>query len=109
MHKIRASILFLLIIATFSLTSCATYPMSALPASFTTNNILKVHQGMSSDKIMELFGEPRSIRSAICGRAPDQWRCTTWKYGDPPYDNASFTFSGEHGSYILNNFDVDRD
>ncbi len=103
------SILFLFIVVTLSLTSCATYPTSALPSSFTTKNILKVHQGMSSDEILALFGEPKSIRSAICGRAPNQWRCTTWGYGDSPYDNASFTFSGEHGSYKLNDFDVDRD
>ena len=91
------------------LASCETMSMSALPSSFSTENIMKLHQGMSSDEILALFGEPKSIRSSICGRAPNQWSCTTWEYGDPPYDNASFTFSGEHGSYILNNFDVDRD
>ena len=98
----------------FSLSSCVTsssntFSTSALPASFTTENILKVHQGMSSDEIMKLFGEPKSVRSAICGMSPNQWTCTTWKYGDAPYDNASFTFNGEHGSYRLNNFDIDRD
>ena len=70
---------------------------------------MKVHQGMSSDEILQLFGKPKSIRSAVCGRAPNQWTCTTWEYGEFPYDRASFTFSGEQGSYILNNFDVDRD
>ncbi|MBU1215044.1 MAG: hypothetical protein KKF58_01350 [Gammaproteobacteria bacterium] len=93
------------------LASCETIPVStsALPSSFTTENIMKVHQGMSSGEILQLFGEPKSINSAVCGRAPNQWICTTWKYGEFPYDRASFTFSGEHGSYILNNFDVDRD
>jgi hypothetical protein len=69
---------------------------------------MKVRQGISSDEVLTLFGEPKSIRSGICGRAPNQWACTTWKYGDSPYDNASFTFSGQHGSYRLNNFNVDR-
>lgn len=97
------------------LSSCNTSPSSAfstsaLPASFTTENILKVHQGMSSEEIMKLFGEPKSVRSAVCGGLTGQsWSCTTWKYGDPPYDNASFTFSGDHGSYRLNSFDIDRD
>ncbi|SMN15181.1 hypothetical protein CRYPA_1291 [uncultured Candidatus Thioglobus sp.] len=109
MHKIRVSILFLLFVAILSLSSCAINPLSALPSSFTTKNIMKVHQGMSSGEILTLFGEPKSIRSAVCGRVPDQWICTTWEYGDFPYDNASFKFSGEHSSYILNNFDVDRD
>lgn len=103
------SFVSLLFVATLSLSSCATNPLSALPSSFTTKNIMKVHQGMSSNEILALFGEPKSISSSVCGRAPDQWTCTTWEYGDSPYDNASFTYSGEHGSYILNNFDVDRD
>ncbi len=102
-------LLSFILLAPLLLTSCETMSMSALPSSFTTENIMKVHQGMSSDEILALFGEPKSIRSAICGRAPNQWNCTTWEYGDSPYDNASFTFSGEHGFYILNNFDVDRD
>ena len=98
----------------FSISSCATsssssFDTSALPSSFTTENILKVHQGMSSDEILTLFGEPKSVRSAICGMLPNQWTCTTWKYGDSPYGNASFTFNGDHGSYRLNNFDIDRD
>ena len=103
------SIFSLLIVATLSLAACSTNLISALPSSFTTKNIMKVHQGMSSDEILKLFGEPKSISSAVCGRAPNQWTCTTWKYGNSPYDNASFTFSGKHGSYALNNFDVDRD
>ena len=103
------SILSFILFASLFLTSCETMSLSALPSSFTTENIMKVHQGMSSDEILQLFGKPKSIRSAVCGRAPNQWTCTTWKYGEFPYDRASFTFSGEQGSYILNNFDVDRD
>lgn len=88
----------------------SSFSSSSLPATFTTENILKVHQGMSSDEILSLFGEPKSVRSAICGGSTSRtWRCTTWEYGDPPYDNAKFTFSGEHGSYRLNDFDIERD
>lgn len=103
------SILSFIVFAPLFLTSCETMSTSALPSSFTTDNIMKVHQGMSSDEILQLFGKPKNISSAVCGGAPNQWTCTTWEYGDFPYDRASFTFSGEHGSYILNNFDVDRD
>jgi hypothetical protein len=91
------------------LASCETISMSTLPSSFTTANVMKVHSGMNSGEILQLFGEPKSIRSAVCGKDPNQWTCTTWKYGESPYDSASFTFSGEHGSYILNNFDADGD
>lgn len=95
---------------TLLLSSCESVNLSTLPASFSTENIMQVHQGMSSDEILELFGPPKSIRSAICGSATNNpWSCTTWEYGEFPYDEASFTFSGTQGSYILNNFEIDRD
>jgi hypothetical protein len=104
--------LFAFLIISFGpllLSACESVSTSTLPASFTTENIMKVHQGMSSDEILQLFGEPKNIGSAVCGRPPNQWTCTTWEYGEFPYAHASFTFSGEHGSYILNDFDVERD
>lgn len=69
---------------------------------------MKVHQGMSSNEILKLFGEPKSVSSSVCGRPPNQWTCTTWEYGEFPYDRASFTFSGERQRLKLNNFDIDR-
>jgi len=96
------SILFLSLVY-LSLASCAT-----LHSKFSTENIMKVHQGMNSDEILALFGEPKNIRVSVCGQPPNQWTCTTWQYGEFPYDRASFTFSGEHDSLRLNNFDVDR-
>ena len=114
-EKINMRLLCFYCLMPFSLSSCVTssttsFGISALPASFTTENTLKVHQGMSSGEILALFGTPKSVRSAVCGGSTDAtWTCTTWKYGDFPYDNASFTFSGNHGSYKLNNFDIDRD
>ena len=82
---------------------------STLPSTFSTENIMKIHQGMSSDEILALFGEPHSIRASVCGKVPNQWNCTTWKYGEFAYGSASFTFSGKHDSLILNNFEVERD
>ncbi len=72
---------------------------------------MKVHQGMSSNEILNMFGKPKSVSQAICGSAtPKPWTCTTWEYGEFPYDTASFTFSGDNpNSLILNDFKVDRD
>lgn len=100
------STLSLLSLMSLLFASCA----STLPSAFSTENIMKLHQGMSSDEILALFGGPKSIRSAVCGRPPDQWRCTTWEYeyGEFPYDRARFTFSDEFNSLVLNNFDVGR-
>lgn len=80
-----------------------------LPKSFTTENVMKVHQGIGSDEILKLFGMPKDVRQAVCGASTGKpWTCTTWEYGEFPYDRASFTFSEEGGVLILNNFDVHR-
>jgi hypothetical protein len=98
------SLLFSVCIAIAALTGCST-----LPSAFSTENIMKIHQGMSSDEIQAMFGNPKSIRSDVCGAATgNPWNCTTWEYGEFPYDRATFTFSGERGSYVLNNFKIDR-
>jgi hypothetical protein len=82
---------------------------STLPSSFSTENVMKIHQGMSSDEILAMFGKPKSVSAAVCGSATGApWNCTTWECGEFPYDRASFTFSGDHGSLRLNDFKVDR-
>jgi hypothetical protein len=96
----------LLIISIGFLSACST-----LPTSFSTDNIMKVHQGMSSDEILKMFGKPKSVSQAVCGSDTGHaWTCTTWEYGAFPYDRASFTFSGDDPKNLkLNNFKVDRD
>ena len=83
--------------------------VSCFPIKFSTENVMKVHQGMSSDEILARFGEPKNISVSVCGKPPNQWTCTTWGYGGGDFGRASFTFSGKHDSLILNNFAVDRD
>jgi hypothetical protein len=80
-----------------------------LPAFFTTENVMQVHQGIGSEEIAKLFGIPKSVRQAVCGAATgNPWTCTTWEYGEFPYDRASFTFASRDGSLVLNNFEVTR-
>lgn len=81
----------------------------SLPAAFTTDNVMRVHQGIGSDEIVKLFGVPKGVRQAVCGAATgNPWTCTTWEYGEFPYDRASFTFASRDGSLVLNNFEVHR-
>jgi hypothetical protein len=107
-------------IVSIALTGCATTPHysannetpysanNETPYSANTENIMKIHEGMASDKILAMFGPPKSVRQDVCGGAVGKpWTCTTWEYGDF-LEGASFTFSGDHGSLILNNFDVRR-
>lgn len=98
-------LIFLLITMGF-LSACST-----LPTSFSTENVMKVHNGMKSDEILKMFGEPKSVSQSICGSdTGNTWTCTTWKYGRYPFDRASFTFSGDDPKNLkLNDFSVDRD
>jgi hypothetical protein len=102
----------LIALAVFSifLFGCVTMPtFSALPKGFTTKNVMTIETGMPSTKILELFGNPKNVEVTGCGKQPNIWSCTIWKYGDPPYDNAIFYFQRKHDSLILNHFSVDRD
>ncbi|MBI1302051.1 MAG: hypothetical protein GC137_10440 [Alphaproteobacteria bacterium] len=95
----------LLCLVSFFLSSCST-----LPASFSSENVMKIQQGMSSDEILEMFGEPKSVSVQTCGTStPNPWSCTTWEYGQYGYHYASFTFAGNPGALLLNNYKVDRD
>ena len=86
----------------------AVHPVDPM-SRFTSENVLKIHQGMGSNKILEMFGAPKNVSQAVCGAfVGKQWACTTWEYGDVPYEWASFTFAGRNGALILNSFDVHR-
>ena len=112
--RLNIAVIFLAI----ALSSCATLSeytqpesTSALPKSFTSENVLKVHQGMRSSVILKMFGPPKSVRQAICGGSTGHsWTCTTWEYGKSPYDHASFTFSGDDPDDLkLNDFNIERE
>jgi hypothetical protein len=69
---------------------------------------MKVHQGMGSKEILEMFGAPNNVSQSVCGAGVGKpWACTTWEYGEFP-NWATFTFAEANGSLILNNFDVHR-
>lgn len=78
--------------------------------TFSTEKVMKVRQGMSSNEILEMFGKPKNVSQSVCGTATgNPWTCTTWEYGEHGWgDRASFTFSGESENLILNNFSFNR-
>ena len=105
--------LFFLCITVLTLSSCADFEneLSDTPViqtNFTTEKIMKIHQGMDSKEIISLFGEPDSIGVNVCGKAPNQWNCTTWEYGKITDEWAMFMFSGKNNSLKLNNFNMHR-
>jgi hypothetical protein len=80
-----------------------------LPTLFTIGNVMSVHQGMGSDKILRIFGTPKNVSQAVCGASTGRpWTCSTWEYGELPYDRTSFTFAADSGTLVLNNFDIHR-
>jgi hypothetical protein len=45
---------------------------------FSSENVLKVHQGMSSKKVLEMFGAPKNVSQSVCGGSVGKpWACTT--------------------------------
>jgi hypothetical protein len=107
------TILSFLCFAVLLLSSCADFEneLSDSPVTqinFTTEKIMKIHQGMDSKEILALFGEPKNISVNVCGSAPNQWNCTTWEYGKITDEWAIFTFSEKKNSLRLNNFNIDR-
>ncbi len=96
---------FSLLLVMGFLTACSTLPMS-----FTSDNIMKVHQGMSSSEVLTMFGKPKSVTQTTCGGSTGKpWACTVWGYGEFPYDRATFMFSGDTpDSLILNNFEINK-
>lgn len=100
--------LCLVMISSFALlTGCET--LSLAPSRFTTENIMKTHQGMSSDDVLKMYGTPKSVSQAVCGSDTGKaWTCTTWEYGEYGSDRATFTFSGKAETKTLNDFKIDR-
>ena len=97
--------ILLTFVASILLLSCST-----LPLNFTTENIMKVKVGMTSDEIAQLFGKPKSIKSTTCGTDTDEpWQCIIWTYGDYEYQHADFYFSTINDVMLLNHFDIRRD
>lgn len=104
----KLALLFLFVL---TLSSCAEMnSQSTTSNTFSTQNVMKVHIGMSSKEIIDLFGEPKSISQSICGASTGHpWSCINWEYGKYPDDRATFTFDATNpDKVILNNFKIDR-
>ncbi|MFI5305227.1 MAG: hypothetical protein ACHQYP_10595 [Nitrospiria bacterium] len=107
MKSIRNIATVLLLIALFSWSHMPTSfaADSRLPSSFTIENIMKVHQGMNSKEILQMFGPPKNVRQEECIASGEMRTCTTWEYGFYPVEGASFTFVGDnHDALILDKF-----
>jgi len=101
----RIFLLFFIVGGIF-LSGCET--LSALPSSFNNKNIMEIKGHMSSETILNTFGNPVNVSSTMCGKE-EKWACTTWTYGEYSYGYATFTFYHEDSKLYLNHFEIDRD
>ena len=100
----------ILLLSSILIASCGIFPLTKKKQAFTTENIMKVHHGMSSKEVQKLFGNPKNISQDVCGGNTAQtWTCTRWEYEETYNAAAQFTFSGDTpDKLILNNFTIDR-
>ena len=101
----------LLISTLILLTSCTASELNSLSfnSTFSTEKVMKLENGMTSDEIVQMFGNPNSVRTAVCGKDHGQaWDCTFWEYGKFGSGYASFTFQKMGGKLLVNSFKVDR-
>jgi hypothetical protein len=96
------------VLAAATLTGCAMM-VAEMTTPFTTENIMQVHAGMSSESVLKLFGPPRDVSFASCGAAVGKpWNCTTWDYKDEASNRASLTFASRDGGLVLNDYHIYR-
>ena len=101
----------LLILSFILLTSCTASELNSLSfnSNFSTEKVMKLKNDMTSDEIVQMFGNPNSVRTAVCGKAHGQaWDCTFWEYGKYGSGYANFVFQKIGGKLIVNSFEVDR-
>ena len=93
------------IISLFLLSSCYPTQYASSSSKFTTDNILKLKVGMSSNEVIAIFGKPIKTSGSTCGGAVGKpWTCITWFYGDY---TPSLTFQQEQdGILYLNSWNM---
>lgn len=77
---------------------------SCYPLKFTSDNVLKLRVGMTSNEVIEIFEKPMKTKATTCGSATDNpWGCIIWYYGEyEPY----FVFSEIGGVLFLNSWET---
>tara|TARA_R110002073_G_scaffold336545_1_gene535019 strand:- start:1448 stop:1783 length:336 start_codon:yes stop_codon:yes gene_type:complete len=76
-------------------------------SSFSTENVLKIKEGMTQEAVVALFGYPNNVRSMTCSLKN---KCKAWEYEqDAPRVRARFVFENVGDSWIVEDFDIQRD
>lgn len=103
--KIVSTLFTLTLVA---LSGCETSTQIAkATTNFSTENVLKVREGMLEEEIVALFGYPDSVRSMTCSLRN---KCKAWEYEqDRPRVRAMFVFENVGNSWVIDDFDIRRD
>ena len=76
---------------------------------FTQQNIDRLHIGMSSSEVRDMFEAPDRVRVTTCGGSTSKpWTCEIWEYKTSNYRTNDFYFSMEGDNKRLNSWNVSR-
>lgn len=101
-------VLTLFTLTLFLLAGCGTSTqITKANTNFSTENILKVREGMLEEEIVALFGYPDNVRSMTCSLRN---KCKAWEYEqDRPRVRAMFVFENVGNSWVIDDFSIRRD
>jgi hypothetical protein len=77
--------------------------------NFTQQNIDRLHIGMSSSEVRNMFDAPDRVRVTTCGgKTSNPWTCEIWEYKTGSYRTNDFYFSVEGGNKLLTSWSVSK-
>ena len=88
-----------------TLAGCATPQPPQPPSRFTVENIRQLRPGMTPDQVIQIFGQPTSVRSTTCSRHSQPWQCEVWNYTNG-YDRNTLWFSADTRTPRLDQWEV---
>jgi hypothetical protein len=77
--------------------------------NFTQQNIDRLHIGMSSTEVRDMFDAPDRVRVTTCGgNTSKPWTCEIWQYKTGSSPTNDFYFSVEGDIKLLNSWSVSK-
>ena len=99
------------------LTAC-TYALNNANTIFTSDNVMRLKVGMTTDEVITLFRRPNRIERSTCGgKTPGgPWPCIVWEYDVEESSDGyvttrktnTLTFNGNYDPPRLNDWTIER-
>lgn len=79
-----------------------------LHQQFTFDAVSKLRQGMPLEQVRQMFGEPDTVRSALCGPPNGGWPCLIFEYNMGDFQHNVFYFNMKGKSPWLNHWSIPK-